>query len=68
VLLPSLPLQLWNHKALEAIGSVLGCFIKIDEEAMLLSDRRMEKILEEIDVNGGLLDTLEIEWHDMVIT
>jgi hypothetical protein len=67
VLLPGLPLQLWNSKALEAIGNVLGHFIKIDEEALLSSDRRMEKILVEVDVHGGLLDILEIEWRGMVI-
>jgi hypothetical protein len=59
---------MWNHKALEAIGNMLGCFIKTDEEVMLSSDRRMVKILVEIDVHGGILDTIEIEWCDMVIT
>jgi hypothetical protein len=59
---------MWNHKALEAIGNMLGRFIKIDEEVMLWSDRRMVKILVEIDVHGGILDTIEIEWCDMVIT
>jgi len=67
VLLSGLPLQLWNSKALEAIGKFLCRFIKIDEEALLLSDWCMAKILVEVDVNGGLLDTLEIEWCGIVI-
>ena len=53
---------------MEAIGNVLGCFIKTDEEALQSSDRRMAKVLVEIDVHEGLLDTLEIDWRDMVIT
>jgi hypothetical protein len=31
VLLPGLPLHLWNLRALEAIGNVLGHYIKLDE-------------------------------------
>ena len=54
VLLPGLPLQLWNSKALEPIGNVFGRFIKIDEESLLSRDRRMEKILVEVVVHGGL--------------
>jgi hypothetical protein len=32
VLLPGLPLNLWNEKALSAIGNALGRFIKVDEQ------------------------------------
>jgi len=46
---------------LEAIGNVLGHFIKNEEEALLLSDRCMAKILVEVDVHGVLLYNLEIE-------
>jgi hypothetical protein len=59
VLLSGLPLQLWNNKALEAIGNSLGHFIKLDEEALLSNDCRMTKILVEVDVHGGLLDNLD---------
>jgi hypothetical protein len=63
VLLPGLPLQLWNTKALEAIGNTLGHFIKVDEEAIQSLDKRMEKVLVEVDIHAGLLETLEIEWR-----
>jgi hypothetical protein len=66
VLLPGLSLQLWNTKAMEAIGNVLGRFIKIDEDTLHSRDMRMEKILVEVDVHGGVLETLDIEWRDMV--
>ena len=67
VLLPILPLQLWNIKALEAIGSVLGCFIKVDEEALQSLKKRMEKVLVEVDIHVGLLETLEIEWRGLLL-
>jgi hypothetical protein len=44
-----LPLYLWNVKALEAIGNVLGKFIKVDEEALQAADKKMCKVLVEID-------------------
>jgi hypothetical protein len=53
---------------MEAIRNMLGHFIKTNEETLQSSDRRMTKLLVEIDVHGGLLDTLEIDWCDMVIT
>jgi hypothetical protein len=36
-----------------AIGNVLGRFIKIDEDTLHSRDRRMEKILVEVDIHGG---------------
>jgi hypothetical protein len=63
VLLPGLPLQLWNVKALEVIGNALGHFIKVDNQALLSSDKRMAKVLVEVYIHAGLLETLEIEWR-----
>jgi hypothetical protein len=34
VLLPSLPLQLWNQKALEAVGNSIGRFISVDSASL----------------------------------
>jgi len=62
VLLLDFPLQFWNQKALEAIENTLGRFIKLDEDALLSNDRRMAKILVEIDIHGGLLENLDREW------
>lgn len=63
VLLPGLSLHLWNVKALEAIGNALGKFIKVDEEALLAVDKKMCKVLVEIDIHAGLLESLEIVWR-----
>jgi hypothetical protein len=68
VLLPNLPLQLWNHRALKAIGNCLGRFIGVDEDVLLSSDKRMAKILVEVDTHAGLSEVLEIEWRDLLFT
>jgi hypothetical protein len=67
VLLPSFPLQLWNRKAMEAVGNSLGRFLKIEEGDLLSPNKKMEKILVEIDIHGGLLDVLEIEWRGLAL-
>jgi hypothetical protein len=54
---------MWNAKALEVIGNALGRFIKIDEQGLQYHDKRMEKVLVEVDIHVGLLETLEIEWR-----
>jgi hypothetical protein len=67
VLLPGLPLQLWNVKALEAIGNELGRFIKVDEIALQSQDKRMAKVLVEVDIHAGLLESLEIDWRGHIL-
>jgi hypothetical protein len=37
VLLPGFPLNLWNKKALMAIGNLLGRFLKVDEKGFTSS-------------------------------
>jgi hypothetical protein len=62
VLLPGLPLHFWNAKDLEAIGNALGKFIRVDDGALQASDKRIGRVLVEIDIHAGLLETLEIVW------
>jgi hypothetical protein len=66
VLLPSLPLQMWNLKALEAVGNAIGHFLKIDDADLLSLDKRMAKVLVEVDIHEGLLEVLEIEWRGLL--
>jgi hypothetical protein len=66
--LSGVPLQLWNSKALEAIGNELGRFIKVDDQALKAPDKRLCKVLVEIDIHSGLLEMLEIEWQGHVVS
>jgi len=67
VLLPGLPLQMWNAKVLEAIGNVLGHFIKVDEVALHSHGKIMTKVMVEVDIHAGLLESLEIDWWGHII-
>jgi hypothetical protein len=61
VLLPGLPLHLWNKKALMAIGNSLGCFISVDSKTLTGPDKKLARILVEIDIHEGFLETLDID-------
>jgi hypothetical protein len=63
VLLPGLPLQLWNQQALELIGSSLGRFLTVDTASLASSDRKMAKIMVELDIHAGLPEVLNIDWR-----
>jgi hypothetical protein len=57
---------MWNRKAMEVVGNSIGRFLKIEEEDLHSTNKKMEKILVEIDIHGGLLDVLEIEWRGLL--
>jgi hypothetical protein len=43
-----------------AIGNSIGRFISVNEQALGSSDRKMGRILVEVDIHSGLLETLDI--------
>jgi hypothetical protein len=51
-----------------AIGNTLGRFIKVDDQALSAPQRRMGKILVEVDIHTGLLESLEIHWRGHTIS
>jgi hypothetical protein len=63
VLLPGFPLHLWNEKALEAIANSLSLFIKVDKQALVASYNKLEKVLVELDIHTGLMESLDIVWR-----
>jgi len=63
VLLPSLPLHLWNEEALEAIGNSLGTFVAHDLQLLNSTSRQMGRVLVAIDITSGLSETLVIDWR-----
>jgi hypothetical protein len=60
VLLPGLPLNFWNVNDLTSIDNALGRFIKVDEQTLCALDRKLGKILVEVDIHSILLETLDI--------
>jgi len=63
VLLPGLPLHLWNSEAFKAIGNSLGKFITFDPVSLTGSSRKMGKVLVEMDLSARLPEKLEIDWR-----
>jgi hypothetical protein len=54
VLLPGLPLHLWNQKSLEAIANTLGRFICVDQLSLTASVKKVARVMVEIDIHDGL--------------
>jgi hypothetical protein len=63
VLLPGLPLQLWNEGALQAIGKSMGKFIMVDRTTLSAKSRKVGRIMVEMDIHLELPEVIEIEWR-----
>ena len=63
-LLPGLPFPLWNRSLLEGVGNTIGRFVALDEDFMNSYDKRLAKILVEIDISRGLPADVEILCKD----
>jgi hypothetical protein len=53
-------MHFWHAKSLESIGNNLGKFISADLGALKANDKIICRVVLEIDINSGLLETLEI--------
>ena len=60
VLLLGLPFPLWNRSLLEGIGNTIGRFMAVEDDFMNSYDKRMAKILVELDISKGLPADVEI--------
>jgi hypothetical protein len=67
VLLPGLPLYLWNSKALEAIGTSLGKVLVVDLKVLEAPIKRVARVLVELDIHEGLQESIDIEWQGHTI-
>jgi hypothetical protein len=67
VLLPGLPLYLWNCKALEAIGTSLGTVLAIDMKVLTAPNKKVARIFVELDIHEGLQELIDIEWRGHTI-
>jgi hypothetical protein len=63
VLLPGLPLHLWNEEAFRAIGDSLGKFVALDSKTLSSHSRKVGKVMVEMDTSTGLPESLEILWR-----
>jgi hypothetical protein len=67
VILPGLPLQWWNKRALTEIANGLGRFLAVDEEALHAGDKCLCRVLVEIEIHVGLPEVIELEWRGLIL-
>ena len=53
----------WNAISMEVIGNSLHTFISLDKPTLSAPNKKLEKILVEMDIHGGLPKHIEIEWR-----
>lgn len=66
VIFPGFPLVFWNFEAFTTIGNAIGKFLHVDLKHLTGSDRRMGRILVEVDLNEGLPEQIEIAWRGTI--
>jgi len=62
VLLPNLPIELWLEASLKDIANKLGNFAALDKYFLNIEDKRIERVIVEMDMFKRLLAEMEIEW------
>ena len=67
VLLPSLPFPLWNLNILEGIANTISHFVAVDDDFHLSFDKRMARVLVEMDISLGLPTDVEILCKDRLL-
>ena len=67
VLLPHLPFPLWSRQILEGIGNTIGRFISVEDDFHLVYDKRVAKILVEMDISRGLLAEVEFLCNERLL-
>jgi hypothetical protein len=53
-------LELWCEEVLSSIGNHIGRFIALEENLWDIVDKKLARVLVEVDIRDGLLTELEI--------
>ena len=64
VLLLHLPFPLWSLHTLEGIANTIGIFVAVDDNFHLSFDKRVTRVLVELDISLGLPTEVEILCKD----
>jgi hypothetical protein len=63
ICLPRLPVELWNKDVLNTLGDGIGKFLSMEANFHSKVDKKVIKILVEIDLHKGLLEEIEKLWE-----
>ena len=63
VILLAQPFPLWSKGLLEGIANTVGRFVALEDDFQSIFDKRMEKVMVELDISQGL--PVEVEYYVM---
>ena len=67
VLLPHLSFPLWSRQILEGIGNTIGQFVAMEVDFHLAYDKRIARVLVEMDISLGLPVKVEILCNERLL-
>ena len=67
MLLPHLLFPLWNKHILEGIANTIGRYVAVDEDFHLAYDKRIARVLVEMDISVGLAADVEILCNERLL-
>ena len=59
---------MWNRSLLEGIGNTIGRFVAVEEDFMNSYDKRLARVLVELDITKGLPTDIEILCRECLIS
>jgi hypothetical protein len=62
-LLPNLPLHFWLWEVFIYVANSIGLFIQLEDRIFIDPDKRMPRVLVELEVDDGLPTELDIRWE-----
>ena len=68
VLLSALPLPLWIKELIMDIANTFGRFVEVEENFPCIFDKRMARVLVELDMSNGLMAEIDIICNERTIT
>ena len=66
--MPALPFPLWSKDFLIGVANSIGRFVALEKYFHLIFDKRIAKVLVELDVSKGILLDIEIVGDNSVFT
>ena len=63
-----MPFSLWNKDVLINLANLLGRFVTLEKDFHLIYDKRVAKILVEVDITKGLIPEIEIVCGEDIFT
>ena len=67
MLLPHLSFPLWSRQILEGIGNTIGWFVAMEADFHLAYDKRIARVLVEMDISLGLPAKVEILCNERLL-